>query len=70
MPNNINKTTIIVKASFGIRDSPVNRENMRPNVYNKESYYGSTMKIFKVMDDCKNKFNSNHNVLKNICFTK
>jgi hypothetical protein len=45
-------------------------KNMRPNVYNNESYYGSTMAIFKVMADCKNKFNSNHNVLKNICFTK
>jgi hypothetical protein len=64
VPNNINKTTITVKASFGIRDSPVNKENMRPNVYNNESYYGSTMAIFKVMADCKNKFNSNHNVLK------
>ena len=27
IPNNINKTTITVKASFGIGDSPVNREN-------------------------------------------
>ena len=43
---------------------------MRPNVYDKESYFGSTMAIFKVMADCKNKFNSNQNVFKNICFTK
>jgi hypothetical protein len=43
---------------------------MRPNVYDKERYYGSTMAIFKVMADCKNKFNSNENVLQNICFTK
>ena len=43
---------------------------MRPNVYDKDSYYGSTMVIFKVMADCKNKFNSNQNVLQNICFTK
>jgi hypothetical protein len=43
---------------------------MRPNVYDKESYYGSTMAIFKVIADCKNKFNSNQNVFKNICFTK
>jgi len=28
------------------------------------------MAIFKVMADCKNKFNSNENVLQNICFTK
>jgi hypothetical protein len=61
---------IIVKASFRIIDSPVNGENMRPNVYHKERYYGSTMAIFKVMADCKNKFNSNENVLQNICFTK
>jgi hypothetical protein len=54
----------MVKASFGIRDFPVNRENMRPNVYDKESYFGSTMTIFKVMADCKNKFNSYQNVLK------
>jgi len=37
---------------------------MRPNVYDKESDFGSTMAIFKVMADCKNKFNSNQNVLK------
>jgi hypothetical protein len=70
IPNQHKYNKIIVKASFGIRDSLVNGENMRPNVYEKESYYGSTMVIFKVMADCKNKFNSNQNVLQNICFTK
>jgi hypothetical protein len=34
------------------------------NVYDKESNFGSTMAMFKVMADCKNKFKSNQNVLK------
>jgi hypothetical protein len=42
--------------------------SMRPNVYDKESNFGSTMAIFKVMADCKNKFKSNQNVLKIFVF--